>query len=589
MKKFFICLLLLVSVIIIVPGMAMAEVAVSLRLDRPQARLTDSVQLVVGVSGSRDSGLEPVIQGLDNFSVTPGGTSSRIEFINGRMSSGIEYTYYLQPQQVGSFTIGPASVQIGGKTYRSNRASLQVVRPADQGGDARGPIFLEAELSAPSVYVEEQAVYTLKLFLRKNVRDIGLDLPENQNLAFKQLAKPAEYRSRRRDKEYNVLEVRYAVVPSKTGVYAIEPARMSMTVLEPRGGSRLSPFNDPFFKDPFSAFTTGRPLTVAAPALQLDVRPLPAAGKPADFSGLVGSFKMWSKLDPADLKTGESATLTVSVSGRGNVNRIPDLKIPELDHIKVYADQPVLEPTQDLEGLGGTKTMKWALVPEKEGRLAVPPVAVSYFDTQSHAYKTLSTSAYTLAVRRGKEEKIAVAAAENKGSAGEGAVKHAVEELGRDIFPVHAGLQDFRAADGLQLGAWLLTAMFALPFIIYLAALCGFKLRRSAVAGQAEINAKKAARRFRRHYGRGEVSAAGLLELIRDYFNDRFGLSYGALTSAELVEILSARGISADTTEKLKACMQNCENAVYSGKGDAVVRIEADPVKLIRRIERESR
>ena len=61
----------------------------------------------------------------------------------------------------------------------------------------------------------------------------------------------------------------------------------------------------------------------------------------------------------------------------------PDLKIPELDHIKVYADQPVLESTQDSEGLRGTKTMKWALVPEKEGRLEVPPVAVSYFDTQT--------------------------------------------------------------------------------------------------------------------------------------------------------------------------------------------------------------
>ena len=114
----------------------------SLRLDRPQARLTDSVQLVVSVSGSRDSGSEPVIQGLENFSVTPGGTSSRIEFINGRMSSGIEYTYYIQPQQVGSFTIGPASVQIGDKTYRSNRSSLQVVRPAgDQGGDEQRPDF----------------------------------------------------------------------------------------------------------------------------------------------------------------------------------------------------------------------------------------------------------------------------------------------------------------------------------------------------------------------------------------------------------------------------------------------------------------
>ncbi len=197
MRKIFLCLIFLFSVLTI-PCFAYAEISVSLKLDRPQAGLTDSVQLVVSVAGSRDRESEPVIQGLENFAVSPGGTSSRIEFINGRMSSGTEYTYFIQPQKVGNYTIGPASVQIGGKTYTSNRSTLQVVRPAGDQGDDGSPIFLEAELSTPSIYVEEQAIYTLKLYLRKNVRDIRLDMPENENLSFKQLAKPAEYRSSRK-------------------------------------------------------------------------------------------------------------------------------------------------------------------------------------------------------------------------------------------------------------------------------------------------------------------------------------------------------------------------------------------------------
>ena len=149
------------------------------------------------------------------------------------------------------------------------------------------------------------------------------------------------------------------------------------------------------------------------------------------------------------------------MSGQGNVNRIPDLKIPELDHIKVYADQPVLESTQDSEGLRGTKTMKWALVPEIEGRLEVPPVAVSYFDSQKQAYKTLQSSGYTLTVLRGKEEKIKVAAADAAATNGKGAGKHAVKELGRDIFPIHAVIPDFRSTKRLRLEGWLLTVMFA--------------------------------------------------------------------------------------------------------------------------------
>jgi len=588
MRKFLFCLIFWIAILTI-PGLAVAEIAVSLKLDRPQAELTDSVQLVVSVAGSRDSGSEPDIQGLENFIVRPGGTSSRIEFINGRMSSGIEYTYYLQPQAAGSFTIGPAVVEIGAKTYASNRETLRVVRPAGSQGADRGPIFLEAGLSTPAVYVEEQAIYTLKLYLRKSVRDISLDLPETQTLAFKQLAKPAEYRSTRAGREYNVLEVRYALVPAKPGAITIEPARMSMTVMDPGSRSGRNPFGDPFFKDPFSSFSTGRPLTIAGPALQLEVRPLPEAGKPPDFSGLVGSFKMWSKLDPVSLKTGESATLTVSVSGRGNVNRIPDLKFPELDRIKVYADQPVLESTQDEKGLRGTKTMKWALVPEKDGRLEVPPVAVSFFDTENRVYKTLRSSDYILSVLPGKTEKVSVAATNGAATNGEGAAKHAVEELGRDIFPIHTVMPDFGTANRLHLEGWLLTAMFGLPFIIYLAALCGFKLRRSTAAGQAEIAAKKAARRFCRKYGRGGLAAAELLELLRDYLNNRFALSYGSLTPPEAFRILREGGVGAGTAEKLQGIIQHCENAVYSGKGEEVVPAAEDLVRLIKKIEKESR
>ena len=80
----------------LIPALAAAEISVELKLDRSEMILNDSVQLVVSVSGSRDSGAEPDIQGLENFRVKPGGTSSRIEFINGKMSSGMEYTYFIQ-------------------------------------------------------------------------------------------------------------------------------------------------------------------------------------------------------------------------------------------------------------------------------------------------------------------------------------------------------------------------------------------------------------------------------------------------------------------------------------------------------------
>ena len=341
--------------ITLIPFLSWAKVAVSLKLDRSQVQLVDSVELTVSVAGSRDSDSRPDIRGLENFDVRSGGTSSRVEFINGKISSGVDYTYFIQPQKIGTFQIGPARILVDGKTYTSNTAKLQVVKPAgEQGAGANSPIFLTAEFSDDTVYVEEQTIYTLKLFLRHNARNINLSLPETKNLIFKQISKPVEYRSTRNGQNYQVIEVRYAVVPSKAGSYAVDPAKMSMTVLQSRRNSARS-----FFDDPFSSFSSGRPLSVASKPQHLTVRPLPQEGKPPDFSGLVGKFQMWSKLEPVSLKTGESATLTVTVSGQGNVNRIPDLKIPELTHIKIYADKPVL-PAINTDFIGVTeKTGVW--------------------------------------------------------------------------------------------------------------------------------------------------------------------------------------------------------------------------------------
>jgi hypothetical protein len=424
----------------------------------------------------------------------------------------------------------------------------------------------------------------LKLHLQRNVRNINLNLPETENLIFKQIAKPVEYRSTLNGQNYQVLEVRYALVPSRAGSYTVDPARMSMTVLQARRRSNRS-----IFDDPFSSFSSGRPANIASKSLPLTVRLLPEKGKPPEFSGLVGQFTMRSKLDPVALKTGESATLTVSVSGEGNVNRIPDLKMPELADIKIYADQPVLESTQDPDGLRGTKTMKWALVPEKDGSLAIPPVTASFFDTEKHRYKTLKSSSYTLSVQPGKKEIIAVSETIAAALSNDSAVKQTVMELGRDILPVHTAMQDFKTFSRLQRESWIFWTMLLLPLVLYLGTLCGMKLRRSSRAGQSDILAKKAAREFFKRYHKSEHTAAMLLLLVREYLNNRFSLSYGSLTPQEAFEILTSQGVGTETAEKIQIIMQQLENAEYTGKGMEAIAVDTDLVPFIKRIEKESR
>ena len=374
-----------------------ADVEVTLRVDRGEATLVDTIRMEVGVSGSRNSDAEPVLRGLEDFLVRRGGTSSRIEIINGKVHAGLTYTYFIQPQKTGAFEIGPAEINVDGQTSESNRVKLVVKASAKLSDTDRGPVFIEASIGSSEAYVEEQVLYILKLHRRVNVDDLTLSLPQVEPITFKQLGKPREYQATVGGATYQVLEVRYSLSAAKEGEYVIGPSKMNMTVRR-RGSQSL--FDD-FFQSPFSSFSSGRPLTVAAEPLELNVLALPEKERPTNFSGLVGNFRIESRLQPSRLKAGESATLTVEINGKGNINRIPDIDLPELPFARAYNDQPLLESEQDDQGIGGRKTMKWALVPQKAWQFEIPVLKMSFFNPDTETYDILQTSVHTLSVLPG--------------------------------------------------------------------------------------------------------------------------------------------------------------------------------------------
>jgi len=93
------------------PYSAFADISVTLNLDRNEARLPDTIRMTISIKGTRKTDLEPVIYGLESFNVMRSGTSSRVEFINGSLSSGVDYQYSIQPQKAGTFKIGPVEVK----------------------------------------------------------------------------------------------------------------------------------------------------------------------------------------------------------------------------------------------------------------------------------------------------------------------------------------------------------------------------------------------------------------------------------------------------------------------------------------------
>ncbi len=572
------------------PCPAADSVSVTLSVDRTEASLDDAIQMVVHVSGVRNSDAPPVIRGLDTFQVAQGGTSSRVEIINGAYRSGIDFTFFLTPSRAGTFRIGPAEVRIDGKVYKSDTRKIHVKQPNEKEEGQPKTIFLSAALSKDRVFAEEQTIYTLRLYLRRQATNISLQLPEPENIVFTQLEKPREYEGMHDGLRYRIIEIPYALMPGREGRYAIDAARMSMTVNEPGRRSGRGFFDDSFFGG--GLLSAGRPLSVSSNSLELQVEPLPVQGRPEGFTGLVGDFTLRAGLEPrgpAGLKVGESATLTVTVEGRGNIHRIPDMQMPEMEDIKVYADEPVLTPETDAFGIRGSKTMKWALVPEKEGDFTIPSLTIPFFDSKNGQYRILETAPFRLTVLPGKKTPSKEILLGETVKSSLAPVKQDVKEIGHDILPLHDSIQSLGISPASR-GIWR-QRIFPLLILILPAFLVGFvlfflKIKKRSIRFASVQRAKKAAGKAIRSCRLEGSDPHCLILTIRDYFNERFGLEMASITADDVVSLLTARGTPSDAALRLSSLVKQLESAVYTGKDRVKESIGAEIAACIKRIEK---
>ena len=582
MKRFVFGLAAMVLVLAVVHP-ARCEVKLTLDLDRSEATLDDNMSLSVSVSGAHGNDARPTLRGLEDFLVRPAGTSTRVEIVNGQYSAGTDFSYLLQPKKAGTFRIGPAEVTLGGVTYQSNVVTLAVGNAPAAANGERGPIFLVAALAPGRVYVEQQAVYTLKLYRLVNIGNATVNVPEVEGLTFTKIGEPREYQGVYQGRSYQIIEVRYLLTPRKAGQFTVTPARMDLTVFMQDARRRRGIFDDPFF----GHASSGREQTLSSEALALQVLPLPLVGRPPEYGGLVGSFTLEATIEPQTLKAGESATLTATIRGRGNVKRIPELSIPPLDGVKIYADQPLQKDETDADGVSGFKTMKWALVPEREGRYRIPSLAISYFDTAAGRYQTLRTAEATLVVSAGSgNQSAAVAARPARGDTATVA-KNAVAEVGRDILPVHGALGTPAAGLSAPPQALVFWVLLIGPPAAFVLTLGGARYRHRSDTIVTSRKVRNAAARFVRTCKRSGLTAAELMPTLQEYLNQRLQLSHGSLTADEAADLLRSRNVDDATVRALSAEWRRTEDAIYSGKGREATAAGEKLCTLVARIEKD--
>lgn len=589
LKIFFFLLLALFA-----PGPLLAQQGVTLEafVDQPHIGLDDQLVLTVRVSGGNVF-TEPSIPNRGNFEVLSRGSSSHVEMINGRLSVSKEYTYVLQPLKAGNFEIGPISLFVEGVEKQTPPISVSVgesANPPSQaprglppgfpqgfpappltGADPSGQdpnlnaegrykdVFVTAEVDNKSPYKGEQILYIFRLYTSRGIGEAKLDLPDFHDFWNEEVQKESKYYKELDGKRYVVSEFKIALFPTKSGPIEIAPSSLKAQVEEPM--NLPSAFNDPFFTmrgGPMSY----RPRVLKTSEIHLEVKDLPP-NAPAGFTGLVGQFNVQATLSKKDLSVGDSATLSIQISGSGNIKDAqlqPNFQIPGL---KVYDDKPVQEIKKGANGISGSKTFKFALVPENPGKMAIPPLNLSYFDPKKGAYETLSTPAYELSVVPGtSQEKLNKAQGQAEAASS--------NSLAEDIATIHSPKRLANQRYSFDFYYWVFI-LFAAPPLIFLMAYLLARRQRWVEQNSELLRKRKALGRACDRLKSLDLKDADEIfpqtsHILRDYLGDKFALMGAALTPLEIEQLLMRDGQRHPAGAALVDFMRELEASVYGGK-----------------------
>ena len=339
---------------------------------------------------------------FENFEVLMGPSQSiSSSFINGKRSFSKSYTYVLRPKKQGQLIIDSASISIDNTVYTTDPKTVLVTAPIDNPNApktaqdiADESLYLVATLSNDKPYLNQGVLVTYTLYFSPRVyinNFIPVENPTYKNFWSQDLP-IKEYETRRttfKNESFNAVDLKTVVLyPQKSGSLALDPFALELYVQIPTG-------RRDFFGDPIMRSATK---TVKAGDLSINVKDLPEKGKPSNYSGAVGDFKLSVDASRTSLEANESTQIKVKITGKGNLKllSVPELSLPSA--LEKYDPEYTDDVRVSREGMNGSVSNSYTVVPRYAGSYPVDPIAFTYFDPNSKSYKTLNSDPFDLTV-----------------------------------------------------------------------------------------------------------------------------------------------------------------------------------------------
>lgn len=578
--------------------------------DDPKLTVSAKKQVVVGerfqvVFEANAEGKGFQAPSFEGFTVVGGpftSSSSSFSMVNGSMSHTVKntYTYALQAYKEGTFHIGSASLTVKGNKISSEPFDIQVF-PDDgshatasgggssgthqgqsQGQNTNDPqvsgkdLFLRVIPSKKSAYVGEQIVLTYKLYTKVPVSSLQVDkMPSYAGFWTKDISdnnggslrQTSEYIN---GMEYTVAEIqKIVVVPQRSGTLTVDPMSIEC-IAQIRTESNNRRSNDPFdifFNDPFfNRNIANVKKELSTSNLSIDVKNLPADRKPNSFAGAVGNYNFKSDIDKTELRTNEAFTLTLTVSGTGNVEllQMPEPTFPP--DFEVYDPKITTSTNTSAQGLSGTKKAEYLVIPRRAGNFTIAPVEFSFFNPANATYSSLMSDGYSIQVEKGLG-----------GEGDDGSIyasnQEGIKYLGSDVRHITTGNPQLKPKHAAFFGTSAYFVALLAMLLVFIIMLLVSKKREHDKQDTAANRNKKATK-----VARGRLKKADQYLKVKDqdkfyveisqalwgYIADKLGIERSKLSMDTVSEAMKDKNVPDDLTQQFVDTLNSCEFARFA-------------------------
>ena len=531
-------------------------------------------------------------QGGDNFSPPRftnfkivGGPSQSVSqsWINGKSSFTQSYTYIIQPKRKGELVISAASIKIGGKIIKSEPIKIIVLdavdlpkNPNDPNYIAQQNIHLVAEISKSKPYVGEGVYVEYRLYVSESVSVFDTSVTEapqyngfwSQEIKINGFpVKMGKYNGE--DYRYIVLQ-KALLIPTKSGRLTIDPMKMDIVIGVPTG--RADFFGNVISKNIRKEFSS--PKKVIIP------KSLPLEGKPANFNGAVGKFNFDVSLSKNALKANETSQIKVVVSGKGNLKlfELPEVTTPV--ELEMYQPERKEKVSVTTNGIRGSVSDLYTVVPQYKGKYKIPNVSFSYFNPNEKRYHTIATEDFLVDVLEGKELVSSIDTNTVR--------KQAVRITGKNFryIETKSSFLPLKNADFYKSNLFyilLFLPLIAIPIGLFIAKkneeksndIIGNKLRK------AERLAKKYLSQAEKQLGKKEAFYEALERALHNYLKAKLGIETADISKEKITQILQERNVDSTTIHQFIEVLKHSDMARYSQITNTEMKEEFERAKQV--------